>query len=223
MSEDTSHTPGSHDDLVGRLSAELAPVRRLKSPLVRAMAWLIACGAMLTGLLILYGYNAMAARLMEAPDLWLAACGATLTAVCAGLAAFETSVPGSSARWTLLPIPPLCLWIGASGMGCFRTWIAPETTIATLHEAGDCFLFIVALSLPLSILLFVLLRRSYPLQPNLTVLLGGLACAAAAASMLNIVHPYDAAITDLTVHLAAVLVVLLGCHLVSSRIKLVGL
>ncbi len=219
MSEYNSRPPGSHDELIGRLTSDITPIRRLKPPLVRATIWLAAPIILLMGLLTFYGYRTVTVRLMEAPDLWLAAGGAALTAVFAGLSAFELSVPGSSARWTLLPVPALCLWVGASGMGCLRTWSADGFTIASLYEAGDCFLFIVTLSLPLSALLFVMLRRNHPLRPNLIALIGGLACAAAAATLLNVVHPYDAAITDLTVHLLALIVVMATCRLASGKLN----
>jgi hypothetical protein len=56
-----------------------------------------------------------------------------------------------------------------------------------------CLIFILGLSLPLSLLLIVMLRRGFSLRPNLTAIIGGLACASAAATLLNFIHPYDAA------------------------------
>jgi len=61
---------------------------------------------------------------------------------------------------------------------------------------------------PLSGLLTVMLRRAYPLQPELTALVAGLASAAAAATLLNFFHPFDAAATDLAVHVFAVALVI---------------
>ena len=48
------------------------------------------------------------------------------------------------------------------------------------------------------------------MRPNLTAIIGGLACASAAATLLNFIHPYDAAATDLAVHAVAVTIVDLG-------------
>ena len=116
-----------------------------------------------------------------------------------------TSVPGRSARWALLPLVPAALWIGASGLGCLRGWIAPGTNIADGHAMEGCFAFLVGVSLPLSGLLVVMLRRACPLRPNLTAALGGLAAAAAAATLLVPFHPHDATATDLLIHALTVL------------------
>jgi hypothetical protein len=70
----------------------------------------------------------------------------------------------------------------------------------------------------LSILLVLMLRRGYPLRPNLTAATGGLAAAAAAATLLNFFHPYDAAATDLVVHAGAVVLVVLAGRALSGRL-----
>jgi hypothetical protein len=94
----------------------------------------------------------------------------------------------------------------------------PDTHVAELGEARDCLIFIVSLSVPLSVLLFLMLRRACPLQPGLTAAVGGLAVAAAAATLLNLFHPYDAAATDLTVHAAAVALVVVANRALGGRI-----
>jgi hypothetical protein len=65
-----------------------------------------------------------------------------------------------------------------------------------------------------------LLRRGFSLRPNLTAVIGGLACASAAATLLNFVHPYDAAATDLAVHALAVTIVVLANTAFGGRILL---
>jgi hypothetical protein len=81
-------------------------------------------------------------------------------------------------------------------------------------------IFIIGFSLPLSLVLIAMLRRGFSLRPNLTAVVGGLACASAAATLLNFVHPYDAAATDLTVHTLAVTIVVLANTIFGSRILL---
>jgi hypothetical protein len=164
--------------------------------------------AIAAGLAAFADVNAMWQRLIAAPDLWLAVIGSTLTAIFAAFAAFELSVPDTSRLWAALPLPAAILWIAASGLGCLRTWLAPQTHVATMGEARDCFFFIVALSIPLAALLFVMLRRAYPLYLGLTAAIAGLAVAAAAATLLNFFHPFDAAATDLAVHAVAVAIVI---------------
>jgi hypothetical protein len=156
-------------------------------------------------------------RLAASPDMWLAVLGSTLTAVCAGLAAFELTVPGRNAAWAVLPLPPLALWLLASGAGCFRNWLLPETHVASMHETGDCLVFIVGLSVPLGAVLLLMLRRAFPLRPDLTVMTGGLAVAAAAASLLNFFHPFDAALSDMAVHVLAVGIVIATGRIIGRR------
>ena len=179
----------SHDRLIRGLAADLKPVRRLWRPALRAAIWLAVVAAIAVGLAVFANVDFMWQRLTAAPDLWLAVIGSTATAIFAAFAAFELSLPDASRVWTALPLPAAMLWIGASGFGCLRTWLAPLTHVATLGEARDCLIFIVALSVPLSALLFAMLRRAYPLYRGPTAAVAGLAVAAAAATLLTFSIP----------------------------------
>jgi hypothetical protein len=79
-------------------------------------------------------------------------------------------------------------------------------------------IFIIGISIPLSALMIVMLRRAYSLQPALTAALAGLATAAAAATLLNFFHPFDAAATDLAVHACAVAVVIMANWALRGRL-----
>ena len=211
------------DDLIGRLGADLRPVRRLRPPLARAALWLAAVAALALGLASLARLGAIEHRLMAVPDMWAATLGAALTTVLAAVATFELSLPDRRPGWALLPLPGLALWVGASGLGCLRHWVIPDMHPATLRDSGDCFSFIVGLSIPLSILTVLMIRRACPLRPNLTAATGGLAVAAAAATLLTFFHPYDASAIDMAVHAAAVTLVvasnrLLGGWLLAPKI-----
>jgi hypothetical protein len=208
----------SHDRLIGGLVADLRPVRRLWPPAAQAVLWLAAVAAMAGILAAVSNPATVATRLAAAPDMWLATLGSFLTTVLAALAAFQLSFPDRKQAWALLPIPTALLWIGASGAGCLRTWLVPGTHVAGMQETGDCLLFILAVSVPLSILLIGMLRRACPLQPGLTTMVAGLAAAAAAATLLNFYHPYDASATDLVVHMAAVALVIVGNRVFAGRI-----
>jgi hypothetical protein len=206
-----------HERLVEELAGSLEPVRPLHSPALRAALWLGA--ALLIGLILASRIDASGFMLrMRVPDLACAAIGAALTAATAALAAFTTSVPGRSKLWALLPLPPLALWVGASGFGCLRDWIAPGTGQPHPEEVAGCFSFLVCVSVPLSALIVVMLRRACPLQPNLTAALGGLAAAAAAATLLMPFHPHDATASDLLIHAVAVLGVIGLNGLAGSRL-----
>jgi hypothetical protein len=207
----------SIDRLICALGADLTPVRRLASPALRALGWLAIVGAIGIALATVTDLLAMMRRLAAALDMWLAVIGSTLTAVLAVLAAFELSLPDRKTAWALLPLPTAAVWVSASGLGCLRQWLIPDTHPATPQDAQSCLAFILCISIPLSILLIALLRRACSLRPNLAAPIGGLACASAAATLLNFVHPYDAAATDLAVHALAAVVVVVANRAMGGR------
>lgn len=206
-----------HDRLIVALAAGLQPVRPLLSPPFRALIWLALVAAVAGGLAMFANLAAMWERLTATPDMMLAALGSATTAAAAAFAAFELSMPDRSRAWVLLPLPAFALWLGASGLGCLRAYVLPGTHVATMGETRDCLVFIVGLSVPLSLVLILMLRRACSLAPALTATMAGLASAAAAATLLNFFHPYDAAATDLIVHLIAVGLVVLVLRAIGSR------
>jgi len=214
----SSQAPLPHEALILELAAELKPVRRLPPPPRRTLNWLAAVAALALALAAVADRSSVAARLAATPDLWLSLMGSTLTMALAALAAFELSLPDRSPRWALLPVPTAVLWLAASGVGCLRTWVVPDTHAATLSDTRDCISFIIALSVPLSLLMFGMLRRGHTLQPGLTAAVAGIASAAAAASLLVLFHPYDASATDLAVHVVAVGLVIIACRAGGERV-----
>jgi hypothetical protein len=211
--------PPRTEALIEELAAGLRPVRRLAPPGLRAIAWLLLVLAGAVVMASIADLHAMAMRLAAALDMRLAVAGSTLTAILAVVSAFELSLPDRARAWALLPLPAAALWLGASGMGCLRMWLLPYSTVGTLSEtAHDCMMFIVGISLPLSVVLFLMLRQARPLRPGLVAGMGGLAAAAAAASLLWFVHPYDTAATDVAVHIVAVLIVVGAARFGGARL-----
>jgi hypothetical protein len=109
-------------------------------------------------------------------------------------------------------------------MGCLRTWSIAEADPMPLDPPAHCLIYILGMSLPLSLILILMLRRGFSLRPNLTAIIGGLACASAAATLLNLIHPYDATATDLAVHAFAIIIVIIantifGCRVLTSSIR----
>lgn len=188
--------------LIDKLTHDLQPVGRLRAPAVRAFVWLGLVGGLGLIMALFADDAALARRMAAAPDMWLSVAGAVLTTIAACVAAFQLTLPDRSARWALLPLPAMLWWVGASGAGCLRTLAAGEN--GAIRHSFDCLVFVVLVSAPLSVLLIVMLRRGYALRPGLVALMGGLATAAASATLLNFFHPFDAVATDLLVHVVAV-------------------
>jgi hypothetical protein len=202
-----SDTLSPQDLLIARLARDLRPVVRLRAPWQRAALWLAA--AAWIGLLLSFfaDFPALRLRLMATPDMWISQAGAMMTAVLAGWAALQTGIPGRSWRWALLPLPAVIAWLGASAAGCLRLAPIVGTRAEPAMHPMVCLEFLLIVSAPLGGLMTWLLMRAYPLRPGLTALLAGLASAGAAASLIALIHPFDATAEDLAMHLVAVLVI----------------
>ncbi len=190
--------------LIGRLSTDLPPVRRLWHPVLRALVWLSAAAAFGAAITSRASVEAAWYRFTMLPDLGWTLAGAGFTAVLAAVAAFELSLPDRSPAWAWLPLPTAALWLGASGWGCFRSYGLPGFDPATPGDGMSCIGIILAVSLPLSLLLLVLLRRAHPLRPGLVAFTGGIAASAASVVVLCFHHPHDASAIDLLLHLVAI-------------------
>jgi heme/copper-type cytochrome/quinol oxidase subunit 4 len=87
----------------------------------------------------------------------------------------------------------------------------------TLGGTDHCLLFILGVSMPLSIIFVVMLQSGYSLRPNLTSIACGLASAAAAATLLNFIHVHDETASDLAIHAFAVSTVILANRIFGVR------
>jgi hypothetical protein len=202
------------EQVIEQLAAELEPVKRLRAPSERALIWLSLVGCVAALVILRYAHMDTALQRLSIPRITLECAAIGLTAIAAILAAFQISVPDRSARWAWLPLPPFLVWLGASGLGCLRSGLLFHTRGAAIGESSHCFIFIVAVSVPLAVLLFAMLRRARPLNPIPVAVLGTLGVAASAAFLLEFFHPYDVTAIDLALHLAAVAaVILLGTAL----------
>jgi hypothetical protein len=194
--------------LIERLATDAGPVRRLPPPIQRAALWLLAVAAV--GGIAIAGFSDLHvfARRAQDPQLVLDMIATLATGVAAVLAAFELSLPDRAPAWVLLPLPPLAVWIATSSYGCYRHWIMFGPDGWELGESTHCFRFILSVSVPLGISLMLLLRRARPLAPMRVALFGGLGVAAIAACVLQFFHPFDVTLLDLSVHVAAIAIVI---------------
>jgi hypothetical protein len=196
--------------LIERLAAGAMPIRRLKPPLIRAALWLLAVIAVAAIAVLFFADMDVFRRRIADPALTLELAATVVTGAAAVLAAFYLSLPDHSRAWAFLPLPALALWIGSSGYACFRNWIVAGPTGWVLGESAHCFMFILAVSAPLSVSLLVLLNRAKPLSPLPMAAMGALGVSALAAAALQFFHPFDVTFLDLGVHLGTVGLVVVG-------------
>jgi hypothetical protein len=206
--------PPSTDQLIAQLAASAAPVKRLRPPLLRAAFWLIGVAAAGAILLPFYADMALFERHLADSRALIELIGTLLTGIAAVIAAFELSVPDRSPAWAWLPVPPLILWLGASGYNCWRDWIEYGNGVWHLGESAACFGLIVGFSVPMGAALLVFLARAKPLAPLPVAALGGLGIAGLAAFFLEFNHPVDASFLDLIWHAAAVGLVVAATSLI---------
>jgi hypothetical protein len=194
-------------NLIESLAADAKPIRRLRPPLARAAAWLAAFIAVIGIVTLVTGaWPAMLAKL-ENPRFAVEMAATLVTGLAAVIAAFYLSLPDRSRFWMLLPLPALLLWLASSGYGCYQNWIAYAPGGWRLGRSSDCLVFIITMSVPVAVALYIALRRALPLDPLRVMATGGLGVAALAAATLQFYHPFDVTIIDLTVHVIAVLIV----------------
>ena len=205
------------EQLIADLARHASPVRRLRTPLTRALLWLAVVAIVAAAAVWLKAdvrvFMARAANLRMAIEL-----AATLaTGVLGVIAAFHLSVPDRPRSWLLAPLAPLAVWIGASGYECWRNWIAPTGGGWAAGESAMCFMFILGVGAALGLLLYWPIRRAKPIDPDGVVVAGGLGVAGLASFILQFFHPFDVTFMDLTVHLTAVGVVVAVASLAGRR------
>ena len=203
--------------LIGDLSADLKPVRRLAPPWLRTVYWLVAvlCLALvLIGIRIVFNWNGQPE---VDPYVIPGALASGVTALLAAFAAFQLSLPDRSSAWALLPLPAFAVWVAINGLGCVASLANPAVQ-NNVPLFFTCLSIIFALSIPLSVATIVMVRRARPLRPLPVAILGGLAASAAGATLLILVHPHDSAVLDLCAHSLAVIVVVCLNVLVGGRL-----
>ena len=208
---------GDISRLIGDLSADLKPVRRLAPPWLRALYWLAAvlCLALvLIAIRIAFNWNGQPE---VDPYVIPGALASGVTALLAAFAAFELSLPDRSNAWVLLPLPALAVWVAINGLGCVASLANPAVQ-SGMPQFFSCLAIILALSIPLSVATIVMVRRARPLRPLPVAILGGLAASAAGATLLLLVHPHDSAVLDLCSHALAVIVVVGINALIGGRL-----
>ena len=204
------------EDLIGRLAAELRPVRRLPHPLVRAAAWIGFALAVIGLLAAAVGPRHDLMERLGQPHEMAQLLFCLATGVLAAVAAFELSLPGRSPYWALLPLPPAVAWVASLGMGCLAEVARMGPQALVFGTSWECFRFIVLMGVPLALSLLWMLRHAGPIRPVPVAALGGLAGAALSAAGLSLFHHIEAALLVLVWHGGATLVVV-ACFLLAGH------
>ncbi len=198
-------------DLISSLANDLAPVRRLRPPSVRAGGWLALAAVVLMLVGVAQGLRPDLAQCLNDPAFVARTVASLLTGALAAISAFFVSLPDRSRLWLLLPLPALGIWLSNIGYQCLTQWISIGPDGIGLGEAVWCFATLVLTSLPLSFVMLVMLRHAAPLRPRTVAVMGSLSVAAITATALSLFHVLDATVMILVWNFGtAVILVALG-------------
>lgn len=199
-------------ELIESLAADVRLTRPIRPPLVRTVGWLALAAAILLLLVVEHGLRPDLAEQLRKPS-FLAGCMASAaTGVLAAVGCLLGSLPDRSRRWLLLPLPTLLVWVSTIGYGCLTDWVSVDAGALRMGEAVRCFATVLAVSVPLSVAMFAMLRHAARLSPKLVTVTAGLAVAAMTSTALSLLHQIDATLMILAWNLgmAALLVALEG-------------
>jgi hypothetical protein len=164
--------------LIDVLAADAKPVRRLRPPIARAGLWLGVFVAIVAAVTWATGTWPLMMERLRLTRFAVEMTATFLTGMASVIAAFTLSLPDRSRFWMVLPLPPLVLWLASSGYGCYENWLADGPQGWRLSRSSDCFIFILTMSIPVGVALYLALRRALPLDPLRVMAVDGLGVAA---------------------------------------------
>jgi hypothetical protein len=180
-------------DLIESLVARAEPIRRLRPPLVRAVAWLMFAALLLALMVAVRGVRPDLGLSLGQPGFAIDVAAALATGILAAVAAFTVSLPDRSRLWLWLPVPALFVWIGNIGYSCLTTWVNLRPGMHLGDETG-CMAALVLTGMPLAFTLLIMLRHAALFSPIPVAIAGGLAVAGITAAVLPLFHSHDASI-----------------------------
>jgi hypothetical protein len=194
-------------ELIDDLATDAEAVGSIAPPTRRTLLWLTAAALLIAALAGIFGLRPDLAQLLHDPMFDVGRSAALLTGIAAAIATFRVSVPGRSLAWLWLPMPFAPVWVGTMGYGCLLDWSMEGENGLQLGHSYECFIAILATSLPLGALLLFMVRHAARVSRIPTAIAGGIALAALTEAGLTLYHHVDATSMDILVHLAAIAIV----------------
>src|SRR5262249_26047105 len=125
-------------DLITRLAAQSAPVKRLAAPWLRALVW-VAIASPYVALVVLLGPMPHDLSPIRHDAQFMIEQAATLaTAITAAMIAFTSVVPGYNRKLLMLPLLPFAVWLATLGQGCVHDWVRLGAQGLEIHPDWAC-------------------------------------------------------------------------------------
>jgi hypothetical protein len=198
------------NELIERLSRDLAPVKPLWRPGKRAVAWLSAAAVYVAVLTVLLAKAGTPLELAE-PRVWIPHLAAIAACLLASWAAFASVIPGHSRGPAVWAAAGGLVWI-ASVVVASRWHSDVAEIVAARHEVA-CVVVIVLGGAPLLVAMAAMLRRGAPFAPGTTAAFAALAVGAITNIGACLWRPHAVDGVTLVWHGGAILVLVLACVL----------
>ena len=198
------------NDLIQRLSTDLAPVEPLWRPGGRALAWLAVAAVYVVVLTVLLAKSGASIDL-SSPRVWLPHLAAIVASLLASWAAFASVIPGHSRRAAACAAIAASVWV-ASVIVASRWDSDVATIVASRHELA-CVAVIILGGAPVLVAMAAMLRRGASFTPATTAAFAALAVGALTNVGACFWRPH--AVDDVTLvwHGGAILALVVACAL----------
>lgn len=198
----TDHT----HPFVRRLITNVAPVRPLRPPWIRAATWCAVSLPVISVIVLVISRSAESSWAHVDRRIVLEQLAALATGVTAAAAAFATTVPGYR-RWiALLPLVPLAVWLGDLGQWCIQDGLVSGSSQWSFIAHWGCLPDTILVGAFPAVTIVMMLRRGAPLTPRLTMVLAAVAAGGLGNFGVRFVHAADASVVVLAWHFSAVFV-----------------
>jgi hypothetical protein len=196
------------DELIRRLSHDLAPVQPLWRPGSRALAWL-AVAAVYVAVLTAVLATSEATIDLSSPRVWLPNMAAITTSLLASWAAFASVIPGHTRRAAIWAVIGAVVWVASVVVA--SSWESDVATIVTARHELGCVVVIILGGAPVLAALAAMLRRGASFTPGTTAAFAALAVGALTNIGACFWRPH--AVDDVTFvwHGGAILALVLAC------------
>lgn len=182
------------DAMIERLAQPATPVRRLRSPSFRAMAWLLVSAVSVAVVVFAMSLRSDLGIKMTETRFLIEQLAALATAILSAYAAFALTVPGRSHRVVALVGLPLTIWLASLGEGCWQSIVQRGPDGLYFQPDWICLPAIAMVGAVPAIAIVTMIRRGAPIVPRMTIALGALAAAAFGNFGLRLFHPQDASL-----------------------------
>jgi hypothetical protein len=187
------------------------------APLQSAAMVLTAFALSIFFCVYLFADPGLVARELHNPIALLEMIGAGLTGIAAVVAAFRIHVRGRTLPWRATPLSLFAAWQILAAYHALDVPLDKPTEQILYGHSPDCFLFILAASIPVALVLFFLLRLHRTHLGWSASAMTGLATSSVAVFLMQFFHDFEMNFGDWSIHFLAMGIVV-GCSAYAGQV-----